>query len=250
MKKAAAVALIVLGLGIIGVLLTFDWKNISSFGTAPVSMARTVSAASVERLNVETSSMDVRLVRGTSDDIYVKVEGKASEKFLEDFDLSADESNGTVTIKGEYKSRFTIGLNIVMVDMVIELPERLWEQVEVNSNSGNVEMEGINAKQVNINASSSDIELERLVVQEARLLTNSGKIELEDIEADRLELTANSGNIDVDQYSVKALQFLVKSGNVELKDGSGNVEGEAYSGDIRLEMEKLAGDVKLKACTT
>ncbi len=247
MKKAIAIALVVLGLGLAGVFITFDWSSIDTFGTKPISTARTLSAANAEKVQIEVSSMDVKIVRGFSDDIQVRLEGRASEKFENDFQLLAEEQNGTALIKGEYKSRFTIGFNVVMVDMIVELPEKLWKEVEVRSSSGGIELDQLHTDKLQMAASSGDLEVSRLKAREARLDTESGDIELGEAEMDTLDLTLGSGTIDIERYQVKQLNFDANSGDVELKDGSGSVKGKTGSGSIKMEAGRLDGDVVLHA---
>lgn len=247
MKKAAALALIMIGLGLIGALFSFEWKDIRTLGTVPVLERKTVSAEGADSIFVETSGMNIEIVQGKSEDIEVRIDGKASKKHADRFELEAEAKDNAVYIHGSYRDRFFVGFNFVSVDLIVELPERLWKEAGISSNSGNIELERLNATTAMIETRSGNIDVEKLDADTAGLQSQSGNIEAEELKADSLTLETRSGNVKADGYSAGQVTAKALSGNITLEDGAGSVNGETRSGNIRIALDRLESDIRLKS---
>ncbi|WP_042165597.1 DUF4097 family beta strand repeat-containing protein [Paenibacillus gorillae] len=208
MRKWVASALIILGIGIIGVLLTFDRDEMLNFGTELYSKSKTIDASSAKNITIESKSINVNIVRGTQKDVVVRLEGRASAKYADRFHMDVEQTGDTLHITGEYKDGFTFGFNYENIKLIVELPEKAWGQFEVKSSSGN--------------------------------------IRLADIQADKLEMASNSGNVKVEDYTVKQLDFAMASGNIVLEDGTGEIKGETRSGNVHIDSEQILNPITLK----
>lgn len=228
MKKLAAIALIMLGVGIIGALLAFDLNDIRTFGTKPVRIDKTVDSASIRNVYVDSSSINMEIVRGASDEIKVRIEGNASKKYLDRFNLEAEAKGDTVYIKSSYKEMLVVGFNFVNVDLIVELPDRLLDSVELKSNSGNIEVEQLKATTAVIETGSGNINIEKLSTGTPTIQSKSGNIKVENYKSEQVTVQSNSGNITMD-------------------DGTGRVDGETRSGNIRMETDELLQDVTLRS---
>ncbi|GGG63812.1 DUF4097 family beta strand repeat-containing protein [Paenibacillus radicis (ex Gao et al. 2016)] len=208
MRKWVASALILLGIGIIGVFLTFDRDEMWNFGTEPYSKSETIDASSARNIAIETKSLNVNVVRGTQKEVVVRLEGRASAKYADRFDMDVEQSGDTLHIIGKYKDALTIGFNFENIKLIVELPEKAWDQFEVKSASGN--------------------------------------IRLADIQASQLELANSSGNIKVEDYAVTQLNFAIGSGNIVLEDGTGEIKGDTRSGNVHIDSEQILNPITLK----
>ncbi|MFF2091783.1 DUF4097 domain-containing protein [Paenibacillus sp. NPDC058174] len=211
MRKWVASALIILGIGIIGVLLTFDRDEIWNFGTEPYSKSETIDASSAQNIAIETKSINVNVIRGTGKEVVARLEGRASANYADRFDMDVEQSGDTLHITGKYKDGFMIGFNFENIKLVVELPEKAWKQFEVKSASGN--------------------------------------IRLADIQADKLDLSSNSGNVKVEDYTVNQLEFAMASGNIVLEEGKGEIKGNTNSGNVRINSEQILHPITVKVRT-
>lgn len=265
MKKFVAIALIMLGVGIVGALISFDWKNMNTFGTEPLLIEKTIPAASIKSININSSSVSTDVIRGTTNDIKVSIEGRASKKYLERFKLETKVDGDTVNIEGTFTEGFNFGINIVDVDMVVELPARLWDAVDIKSKSGNIEVESLQANLVTIKNSSGNVDADEVQAESVTIESGSGNVDTEqvqassitignssgnvkanDVSAKTISLQSKSGNVKAENYKAEQMTAKTSSGNINLDDGTGIVNGESSSGNIRIEAEELLHDVKLE----
>lgn len=248
MKKVVAIALIMLGIGILGAFFSFEWKDIKNFGTEPVFEEKVIDSAAVGVIFAETKSMDVEVVRGNTDDIKVRIEGKASKKYLDRFKLEAEAKGDAVYINASYKDSLIVGFNIIDVDLVVELPERLWSSIDIKSNYGNIDIEQLNTASAAIEAGSGNVNIEHLQADATILELDYGNVEIEDLNAKTATVTAKSGNIKVENYVItEQITVRANSGNVRLEDGTGSLHAETGSGNIRLIADELLQDVILRS---
>ncbi|RCW47637.1 putative adhesin [Paenibacillus prosopidis] len=170
----------------------------------------------------------MEIVRGASDEIKVRIEGNASKKYLDRFDLEAEAKGDTVYIKGFYKDMLVVGFNFVHVDLIVELPDRLWDSVELKSSSANIEVEQLEATTAVVETGSGNINIEELSTGTATIQSKSGSVKAENYKSEQVTVHSNSGNITLD-------------------DGTGRVDGETRSGNIRMETDELLQDVTLRS---
>ncbi|MBD2868062.1 DUF4097 family beta strand repeat-containing protein [Paenibacillus arenilitoris] len=247
MKKLAAIALIMLGVGVIGAMVSFDWNDIRNFGTRPYLEERTVEAAGIDTINVRTSSIDVEVVRGKSDAVQIRLDGRASEKYLDRFELIAEQDDNGLLIEGTYKDMFFVGFNFVNVDLIVEIPDRLWQSLEVNSNSGNIDLENVRAASASAESGSGNLELENMQADDMSLKSGSGNIEVDGLTAKNVTLQTGSGGLEMENYTADQIKATSESGNITLENGQGAVQGRTDSGNIRLTADELLQDVGLKS---
>ncbi|WP_029192244.1 DUF4097 family beta strand repeat-containing protein [Paenibacillus harenae] len=247
MKKAIAIALIMLGAGIAGCVLYFDWKDIRSFGTEPVLTEKTIEAESIRNVQIDSNTMNIEVVRGTSENIEVRLDGRASRKYLNNFTLKADAKGDTAYIESTYEDTFSIGFNFMSVDLVVELPDRLWDSVAVKTISGNIDIERMKATKGSFETGSGNLEMELLELKEGVMESRSGNMAMEELTAGEVSIQLKSGDLKMEDYTVDQLTIRNVSGDISLEDGTGRIDGETANGDIQVETEELLHDVSLKS---
>ncbi|WP_341281505.1 DUF4097 family beta strand repeat-containing protein [Paenibacillus sp. FSL H8-0537] len=245
MRKAIAVALILLGIGLAGAIYSFSWDELLSFGTKPVSQEKTIEAAGVSSLTVESGSMDIEVVRGSSDQIVAHLEGRVSSKYLNKVKLETEQNGDKLVIKSSFNTGFTIGINFSSIKLIVELPERSWDDVTLKANSGSISAADMNSRTLVMLTSSGLLKGENLSADEMEYKTTSGEIELLGVTGESMKLDVSSGNIKVEDYKAKTVKFNATSGEASFINGTGELNGKASSGNIKVEAEKITHSMKL-----
>ncbi|MDQ0115293.1 DUF4097 family beta strand repeat-containing protein [Paenibacillus harenae] len=245
MKKLATLAVIMLIAGTIGVFMTFNIQDLKTFGTEPVMIEKTIDPSAVHNIKVNSDSLDIEFKRSATNDIKVSLDGRASKKYVDRFILATGVVGDTATIQASYKDTFFVGFNIVDVDMIVELPDRLWDRIEVDSKHSDIEVEHLAAKDAVITSGSGDIQTEELQTEIAKLRTDHGDIDLENISGDSVELMSSSGNIKLESYTIGRLNFHSDHGNITIEDGVGVVQGSTKSGNIRFNAKEVNDNLSL-----
>lgn len=278
MRKVIGVLLIIAGL--IGVLFIFnptmadksgEWlsqagDNLLNTATQEVNIEKTIDASGIENVAVETGSVDVQLVRGSTDHIAVRLHGRVSNYDADSISLQVTPKGETLRLGVQLPDGVQFGVHIFDVKLTVELPERQWNGLQVAVGSGNVEAErlnsalmevstgsgniranGIEARTAALQASSGNITTENIHAESFTVQTKSGNIGIRDVEAAEMEVMAGSGNVRVETYKSNVLNFRTSSGNMRLADGHAKLNGESGAGNITIETDELQYDADLKA---
>lgn len=211
MKKLAAIALIMLGIGVLCAFFVFDKSDLTKFKGEPYLQEKTVDASSIRSVHTETDTFNVSFVRGTTDDIQLRLEGNASKKNVNNIVLKAEPKDDTLYIEGSVKNHFFVGVSIINLKLTVELPEKLWESVDIESDTGNIVIDQLNA--------------------------------------DEIKVKSDTGNLKASNYSTGQFVFESDTGNVALTDGAGRLNGETDTGNIRVESKEIRNDISLKSDT-
>jgi len=205
-RKVFAVMLITVGI----VFIAYNiWGQRASGGEQKTANERyTFAASSVNDIVINSSSVNVKVVKGeTSEDVVVQLTGNPSERS----NFTADLSDGELNVKYKAKWKlFSFDFNFTKkTEIIVEVPDKQWENFNVKLSSGNTIIKQLNAKTASIEASS--------------------------------------GNIVVEQFKVDQLTTKISSGNTTLRQGTGSVDSRGSSGNIKVELSSIDGDVKLKS---
>lgn len=200
--------------GVLLLLFSFNptniaWGNFSLFNTKEVDLQRSASATNIQNVLVDTESANVNVTHGRSDQIKVRLHGKVSSKYVNDVDLKVEPQGDTLRLEVYTPDGFDWGMHQFNVALTVELPEKLWKSVKVQTQSGNVTVKEIESKEI--------------------------------------ALQARSGNLAADHYKSDVLTFTTESGNVDLSEGKSAIQGETKSGNIQVELNELQQDTDLKA---
>ncbi|MCM3342220.1 DUF4097 domain-containing protein [Paenibacillus sp. MER TA 81-3] len=288
MRKVIGVLLIMAGIA--GVLFALNPGNLFprdllSFGTKEISKEKTVDAGDFRNVFIESGSPDVQILRGNSDQIKVRLKGQVSPKYADRIDIKVAPQGDTLELGVEVPNDISLGINILNVDFIVELPEKQWDGVDVNVGSGNVDVSQLYGNKVLVKTGSGDIlatviEADTIALQassgnvkaqhfKADALTfdtgsgntdaaqitgktvnvksSSGNIQVQAVEADAITLQANSGNVTADEFKAETLTFNTDSGTVDLANGEAALQGVTSSGNIEVKFDDLLHDADLKA---
>lgn len=214
MKRRVWLGIILIAAGIAGIFLAMNHSNISfgnliTFSSSDVNIVKTVDASDIHDIEIIAGSSDISVVRGSSDQIEARLTGTVSSNRVKDIKLDVDTKGDSLKLEADLGSGISIGVMYSDVNLTVELPEKVWDSIAVETGSGN-----INAEQI-----------------------DSGTI----------KLSAGSGNVELVRYSADKLTFDVGSGNVDLIDGQSALKGETSSGNITVQTEDLTQDTILEA---
>ncbi|GAA0321748.1 DUF4097 domain-containing protein [Bacillus carboniphilus] len=236
---------------VIATALLFNFNgNAFSFETSELNKEQVIDAEKIKKIEVESSSTDVLIKPTNSDEILVKLSGEVSNKLKSSFVLEVDEDNDSVRIKVERKERsfFQSFISISKVKLEVYVPQNQYEEIVMETSSGDVQYKEVEVKQLNIQTSSGDIDVEEMSEVEAlSLQASSGDISLSGIATQKLEVTTSSGDIFSNgDLSYENATIEANSGDIELENVEGDLSVKTSSGDIELRDNELKENVKLE----
>ncbi|MBC1605728.1 DUF4097 domain-containing protein [Listeria rocourtiae] len=107
------------------------------------------------------------------------------------------------------------------------------KKIALSGGSGEIQASNLTADVTSIKNSSGDIDLKN-VMSNLELVNGSGENSVEGMTGDTLSITSSSGDIEANQVTAKT---------TTLKNGSGSIDGEKLSGELRV--DNNSGDIEL-----
>ncbi len=252
---------IVSGIIICTAILAVNGFDFSSLNTEP---ERTKSEYQIPRenavnLTIETSDSDIILKKSEKNGI--KVTCYESEEIKYDIKDSEEGKNIKIKEKDSRKWYQIININFSATKetpLTVEIPDKVWESIEIKSLSGDVNVSGfssgdfsietssgdvntfnINAKNIDIESSSGDIRLNDISVKDDIVTeTLSGDTKVAKVFSNDIEINSISG--DVNLYKLYAI-------NSSIETSSGDVLGNIieHSGTVEFEVKSSSGDISV-----
>jgi|GEM_PF-5068063 len=239
MRGIAALLIVVGGWMLFSKFIFFELEN--------VDIRETFRHDIVDLVEVHIDSADVRIVRGAGDEIEVALLGKASGKYLSNLKLNATVQGSKLTVKPEITDdHSTFGIHRMSVGVVVTLPDKVWDSVEIQVGSGNLEMSQVHAEVVHASTSSGNAKLHSIEAETIEITLGSGDIRFQDIAAEAMFVSTDSGKTEGSNYRTSKLFFESGSGDVTLTDGTGELTGGVDSGNITVIADSIEQDMKLE----
>ncbi|WP_248929583.1 DUF4097 family beta strand repeat-containing protein [Paenibacillus hamazuiensis] len=237
---------IVWGLHSVGMIPGFP-GGVFAVNKSKVDIRKETAAADFQNIVVNTSSTNVHLIKGSSNQIVASLEGNASSNYEGKIDLRMEARGDTLKVEPDIPDNFNIGFNMLDIDLTVEIPEKQWSSIKVATSSGNIDVKQINGGAVELKASSGDVGASRVQAKSFAASVKSGNIDVKDVESAAISLESTSGNIAASRFKGNEAAFHAGSGNVKLSEGQAAIKAETSSGDIRLEASSLLKNTELKA---
>ena len=255
-------AFIISGIIICTAILAVNGFDFSSLNTEP---GRTKNEYKIHRenavnLTIETSDSDIILKK--SEENGIKVTCYESDEIKYDINDSEEGKNIKIKEKDSRKWYQMININFSATatenPLTVEIPDKVWEKIEIKSLSGDVNISGfssgdfsietssgdvdtldMNAENINIESSSGDIRLNNISVKDDIVTeTLSGDTRIAKVFSRDIEINSISG--DVNLYKLYAI-------NSSIETSSGDVLGNIieHSGTVAFEVKSSSGDISV-----
>jgi len=219
----------------------FNENNINiNLGTGvDVSEESSYPLAGKRNIRLETPVGDLRVTGYDGDEIMFNLEGKVPERYLDRY-LTIDESSDELSI---YLYKDINGLNFSMggnydLDMELMIPVEYLGDVEFENVSGEITIDGINAKEVNVDNISGDIILENGSHEKIDFATISGQF-LSYSAVNHLEGDSISGKITAtgvkESFNLESVSGSINITALDLRSDS---DIETISGAVTVEFEE------------
>lgn len=273
-RKVGKYALIGLAVGVVGTGI-FTWLNDGQFGevvmgeagAAPFTEQRTLPGQNVKNITIKSGSTDIKMKQGTGDDVQVQLRGIGNvENLMQKYQFVVEQQGDTAHIEfiQENESltrKFFRFQSSSSLTLEIQVPKKLYEELQVDIASGSVSIQDFQGKIVGLEAKSGRLELKNIEASRAELRVASGEVEVSSLKSDELIAEGQSGSFDMENISgalrlnlssgsadlrfaelTKDVDIDVSSGEVTLyapKSSSFEFDGRAASGDINVDFPNL-----------
>jgi lia operon protein LiaG len=227
MNKVIFVALLILGIGIVGVLAMTFFQ--SSFSKVGIHKEERVESSKVEDIVINTSSADVEIVPSESNEVVILLDGKINKDLEDQYEFHIDHSSNKLNIDYLIDEN-TIGIKLGSVQdtkLQVMVPSKVLNNLQITTTSGDVSIDDLKANELTVKSSSGDQSISGTETQS------------------HVVLSSTSGNINTRENTMNSTDFITTSGKIDAKDlRSKNAVFETSSGDIVLNGEQLKSDME------
>jgi len=212
MNKSLISGILIVTLGL-SLLFFITYQTI--FGNTKNGSDQTSTAYSLaENMTINTSSVPIAVIKGTTDQIELVVTSKRkTAKNLIQY-VKVTEENNELNIKVSSPDQFFQLLTTKGISLQVFIPPSQLNKLSIISKSGKVTLEDIQADELNIITTSGKVTVDNIISKQYNTKTTSGKIEMTNITAHRMKTTSTSGKITINQLQSEELTLSSTSGNV------------------------------------
>jgi DUF4097 and DUF4098 domain-containing protein YvlB len=174
----------------------------------------------VKKIKINTSSGDITLVKGSTNEVLVKVTYTYSAG---DYEPVFEQNGSTLTLKEDFNKRSVSGSS----KWTLTIPDGL--DLHASSGSGNVQASNLKVT-ISANTGSGNYDWKN-VTGDANINTGSGDIDLDTYQGD-IDLNTGSGTITVAKSNGSILAN-TGSGNISMTGVTGGISANTGSGNIK-----------------
>ncbi len=250
MRRIAGFLLIIIGIFALIFLSTSSgsgsFSNFWNKFTKDINEEQRFNIEQLRNITIETTSTNVQLVRTTEQEASIKLTGSITGTFNKEVSLAFDVNGDHATI-GVSQNKWNVGFGINNVKLLVELPEKAWDNVSILGKSSNISVEHLEANELDINTNSGNITLASINSNTLSASANSGNIKLDEVVGDKFGFNTNSGNITTSSLDTSDIVFYSKTGNVTIDGTNYKVDGTTSSGNIKLLASSIMSSSNLQA---
>ncbi|MDO5423771.1 MAG: DUF4097 family beta strand repeat-containing protein [Eubacteriales bacterium] len=193
-----------------------------------------VMPENVHSLEIHLTNGDVRLCCAEEPDAFIEVTGdtEAIETMLKDDGILSITQGNTAS------SAFLFMRGVWHSDLVVRLPKKVWNRLDISTVNGDIEIEDtLECQELNVFTSSGDLDMDRVSCEHMTFRSSSGDICGQELCGD-LYAETKSGDIDM-RGSAGQCELYTASGDVSFSGKSRELNCSSTSGDIDLSLEVL-----------
>lgn len=193
----------------------------------------------IRTLRIHTSEVDVAIESYEGDRIGYRIESDEPEKFdIRDY---VDGDTYSISARMRYNAkRFFSFINLQHLGygdhkLYIRVPSSYQGDIQVVSESGDIDMQHVRADQLQMELSSGDGVIRQGAFQDVRVTSKSGDIRMESSSAERISMEASSGDVDIRSINTHTMAVRTSSGDVDIEQlHAEEFRAEVMSGDLSL----------------
>lgn len=194
-----------------------------------------VEDSSFTNIEVSTNNGEVIIIPTKSSDATVEYSG-ASTKYNFEVDVKGDTLS--VHLKQKRRFFFWFGFHSRDLKLIVNVPEKQYENIQVKSNNGFINVEDLQAEMVLLETDNGKILLKKVVAKSVNVETDNGKVVLDHVEG-KIKGTTDNGQISLITNKLDwPIDLATDNGSIEIKTESepanATIDSESDNGKITI----------------
>lgn len=214
--------------------------NINS-DTITIDLEKDLSAIERPIIDLKAVNGSIKVNKSDSDNLVIKVDCQYKNGLLDnnkEFYNFYNEGN-RIVFTPIYKNDLSVKLSVL-------LPNKLYEEIILNTTNGKIEFNDINSGKVNIVTGNSSINVKDVVSKEIHAFTANGRINIYNIDTEEVLCKTTNGTIDIKDIKSEIIQLTTSNGRINCTnintDKAKEIRLVTSNGSIISEMNTLVKD--------
>lgn len=214
--------------------------NINS-DTITIDLEKNLSAIEKPIIDLKAVNGSIKINNSDSDNLVIKVDCQYKNGLLDntkEFYNFYNEGN-RIVFTPLFKNDISIKLSVL-------LPNKLYEEIILNTTNGKIEFNDINSDKINIITGNSSINVKDIISKEIHAYTANGRINLYNIDCDEIICKTTNGTIESKDIKSKIIQLTTSNGKINCTNINTNKANQiklmTSNGSIISEMNTLVKD--------
>ncbi|MBN9654053.1 DUF4097 family beta strand repeat protein [Halobacillus sp. GSS1] len=236
--------ILILMVAVVGAALLYQWSN----GKKTYHINEQASFnEEIKNLQVDSTSVDVEVVKSDSDEWRITLSGTVYENDKEHFVLFHEQQAENLNVRVvEEKTKFGVQMRKDM-KLLIEVPAETIGSIRVETSSADIDVAGLTTNHSTFTASSGDVTIADVIQENLQIQTSSGDVLLKKVQSRNTDIHTSSGELFGEKFDYGTGVFGSSSGEIRVQATKmlGDVKAATSSGDIRFFYEEEPSSCKL-----
>ncbi|WP_028778490.1 DUF4097 family beta strand repeat-containing protein [Shimazuella kribbensis] len=224
MKKIAGVLLVILGMAMF--VHAIWWSPFNFFVPNAKSLEENISMEDINSIRLDVTSEDLTILPVDGENLKVIVNGRD----LNQVDFSADLDNNEAKI--ELRPKWFSFSNKNELKLLVYIPRDKFVNLHITAASRVIQVGNHKGSKWNISNLNAEV--------------SSGTCTLHNLQIDTLNYNGTATDVIVNRVQTRRANMETFSGNMNISHYTGAINLASTSGNIRIQLDKLIGDVRTK----
>ncbi|WP_438349818.1 DUF4097 family beta strand repeat-containing protein [Paenibacillus sp. FA6] len=231
-KKLSIIALLLLLVGVVGSVLTYNLTQKSEWVTEEI----TIKDENFTNIKISINDARVELIPTNEADAFIEISGRGSRN-----KVSATVQDSILSIVYKEASPKLYNFDIVPKSETLKVyvPKKLYDTVQIQSSNGSISAEDMEASEVNVKANDGRIELRDIYADSIIIESDNGRIKAENMIGSTIKAKANDGRIEFKRIQADLVSAVADNGKIGLEEIKGKLSANANDGQIELLTDSL-----------
>lgn len=235
MKKILLVAIACIIIGVIGISQTYE-KAVQTAEEG--NKEDVIKNETLKNIEVKLDSGDIVVQKSPNSSFYVKQSGDVRKQ-----EVLITEDGDTLKIIGEREKGAAFDFSfynfkIQTSTLTILVPERLYQDIKVNSSAGQIEMSDVKSDHVSVGTLAGEVDLKHVTAQSVEGSTKAGEVNLKKVIGKVTAKTASGDVYVVDHDPKYDVEASSTAGDVDItlleKPQDAVITGQSAAGDVMI----------------
>lgn len=236
-KRITILALLLLVIGVIGALMTYQ-----SFADSEPITEEVVFSETITDVIVESDNSKIEIIPSAEESAKVEFLYDTSNKSRYKFETAVENGELKVKVKEKILQFFNFDFNLKSFAIKVYLPEQTYESIIAKTVNGRITVDHIAAGSIISESTNGNIILKDLSTQKVKTKTENGKINFQAVEGE-LQAKATNGRIELDtDHMDRAIDFETVNGKLiihtEQTPENAEIRAKVVNGSVNIFGEK------------